>query len=246
MGSRSTFRLIANDSFNGSKLGGYAVNTLNAKTIAVIDDRTAYGQGLADQFVKGVKAAKPDIKILPRQFTNDKATDFNTILTIIKAGKPDIIFFGGEDAVGGPMLRQIKSLGIASKFLGGESICTKKIIELAGDALGNNKVYCTIAGGVQESGQKGMDQFKIAYKKRFGSEVQLFAPYTYDAVMILANAMQQAKSVNPDIYLPYLQKIHYNGLTGNIAFDDKGDLQNGTISLYTYQDGRRTQISVLQ
>lgn len=246
MGYKSAFRLIANDGFNGIKLGNYAVNNLGAKTIAVIDDRTAFGQGLADQFIKGAKAANPNIKMVQRQFTNDKATDFNAILTAIKAGKPDVIFFGGMDAVAGPMLKQMKSLGINSKFMGGDGVCTEKIIQLAGDALGNNKVYCAIAGGVQKSEQKAMDEFKMAYKKRFGVDVQIYAPYTYDAVMVLANAMQQARSVNPDNYLPYLRKIHYKGITGNIAFDDKGDLQNGILSLFTYQDGRRTQISLIQ
>jgi len=246
MGYKTAFRLVASDSFNGNKMGSYAVTNLSAKTIAVIDDRTAFGQGLADQFIKGAKAVNPDIKILQRQFTNDKATDFNAILTAIKAGKPDVIFFGGMDAVAGPMLKQMKSLGINSKFLGGDGVCTEKIIQLAGDALGNNKVYCAIAGGVQKSEQKGIDEFRMAYKKRFGVDVQIYAPYTYDAVMVMANAMQQARSANPDIYLPYLRKIHYKGITGNIAFDDKGDLQNGIISLYTYQDGRRTQISLIQ
>jgi len=246
MGYKTAFRLIANDSFNGNKLGNYAVNTLNAKTIAVIDDRTAFGQGLADQFIKGAKAANPNVRILQRQFTNDKATDFNSILTAVRAGKPDVVFFGGMDAVGGPMLRQMKSLGIHAKFMGGDGICTEKMIALAGDALGNNKVVCAIAGGVQKSEQKGIDEFKMAYKKRFGIDVQIYAPYSYDAVMTLANAMQQGKSINPDTYLPYLQKIHYKGITGNIAFDSKGDLQNGILSLYTYQDGRRTQISLIQ
>jgi len=246
MGYKSTFRVIADDGFTGGKLGSYAVNTLNARTIAVIDDRTAYGQGLADQFIKGAKAARPHTKFLRRQFTNDKATDFNIILTTIKASKPDVIFFGGQDAVAGPMLRQIKSLGINSKFMGGDSICTEKLTELAADGLGNNKVYCAIAGGIQKSGQKRMDDFKTAYRKRFGIDVQLFGPYAYDAVMVLAYAMQHAESVNPDVYLPYLRKIHYKGITGIIAFDDKGDLKNGIISLYTYQDGRRTQISLIQ
>ena len=246
MGYKTAFRLVANDSFNGSKLGGYAANNLGAKTIAVIDDRTAFGQGLADQFVKGVRGANPEIKILPRQFTNDKATDFNAILTAIKAGKPDVIFFGGMDAVAGPMLRQIKSLGITGKFMGGDGICSEKMIGLAGDALGNSKVYCAVPGGIQKSEQKGYDEFKMSYKKRFGVDVQIYAPYSYDAVMLFANAMQQARSANPDVYLPYLHKIQYKGVMGNIAFDDKGDLKNGLLSLFTYQDGRRTQIGLIQ
>jgi len=246
LGYKSTFRVIANDSFNGSTLGSYAVKNLNAKTIAVIDDRTAFGQGLADQFIKGAKAASATVKILPRQFTNDKATDFNAILTSIKAGRPDVIFFGGMDAVGGPMLRQMKALGISSKFIGGDGLCTQKMITLAGDALGNAQVYCAVAGGVPDAEKKGMDDFKLAYKKRYGTDVQIYAPYTYDAVMIFANAMQQAKSSSPDVYLPFLQKIHYRGITGDISFDNKGDLNRPTLTLYTFTEGKQTLLGIVR
>jgi len=246
MGYKTAFRIIANDSFNGNTLGAYAIKNLHAKTIAVIDDRTAFGQGLADQFVKGAKAANPSVKLLQRQFTNDKATDFNSILTAIKSGKPDVIFFGGMDAVAGPMLRQMKALGITSKFMGGDGVCTEKITTLAGDALGNDQVYCAVAGGVLEADKKGMDAFKQAYKKRFGIEVQIYAPYTYDAVMTLVDAMQQAKSANPDVYLPFLQKINHKGITGEIAFDAKGDLKKGLLTLYTYRNGQRIELSVIQ
>jgi len=246
MGYKTAFRIIANDSFNGNMLGAYAINNLNAKTIAVIDDRTAFGQGLADQFVKGAKAANPAVKVLQRQFTNDKATDFNSILTAIKAGKPDVIFFGGMDAVGGPMLRQMRALGINSKFLGGDGLCTEKITTLAGEALGNDQVYCAVAGGVLDANKKGMEEFKQTYKKRFGVDVQIYAPYTYDAVMTLVDAMQQAKSSNPDIYLPFLQKINHKGITGDISFDAKGDLKRGLLTLYTYRNGQRTELSVIQ
>ncbi len=245
-GYKTTFRLISNDGFLGSSLGSYAVKDLNAKTIAVIDDRTAFGQGLADQFIKGAKAAGPGIKFTQRQFTNDKATDFNAILTSIKASKPDVIFFGGMDSVAGPMLRQIKALGINTKFMAGDGVCTEKIIALAGDALGNNQVYCAIAGGVLEADKKSAEDFKVAYKKRFGTDVQIYAPYTYDAVMTFADAMQQAKSSNPDVYLPYLQKIQHKGVMGMVSFDAKGDIKNGTLSLYTYQNGQRTLLKVLQ
>jgi branched-chain amino acid transport system substrate-binding protein len=244
-GYKSTFRVVANDGFLGATLGGYAVKDLNAKTVAVIDDRTAFGQGLADQFIKGAKAANPSIKMAQRQYTNDKATDFNAILTSIKASKPDVIFFGGMDAVAGPMMRQMKALGITAKFMGGDGVCTEKIISLAGDALGNDQLYCAIAGGVVDADKKSAEDFKVAYKKRFGTDVQLYAPYVYDSVMTMVDAMQQAKSANPDVYLPYLQKIQHKGVMGPIAFDAKGDIKNGAISLYSYQNGKQTLITVV-
>lgn len=243
---KSTFRDVANDGELGAALGQHAIKTLQAKTVAVIDDRTTHGQGITDQFIKGLKINNPNVKLLPRQFTNDKATDFNSILTTIKAAKPDLIFFGGMDAVGGPMLRQMKSLGMKTKFMGGDGICTEQLPALAGDALGTDQIICAVAGGVSGPEKKRFEAYLQAYKKRFGTGIQVYSPYVYDAVMTLADAMQQAKSSDPAVYLPFLQKIHHKGATGDISFDDKGDLKNGALTLYTYRAGKRELMSVVK
>jgi branched-chain amino acid transport system substrate-binding protein len=245
-GYKSTFRVVVDDGKLGNALGRYAIDTLHAKTVAVIDDRTAYGQGIADQFVKGVKKYRPNVKIVQRQFTNDKATDFNAILTTIKAAKPDVIFFGGMDAVAGPMLRQMKSLGIKAKLMGGDGICTRELATLAGEAIGESQVMCAAAGGITNAEKNKFDAFLEAYKKRFGSDVQIFSPYVYDAVMTMADAMQQANSSDPAIYLPFLQKIHRKGITGDISFDAKGNLKNGYLTMYTYKAGNRVLLSVVK
>ncbi|MDB5990367.1 MAG: branched-chain amino acid transporter substrate-binding protein [Herbaspirillum sp.] len=243
-GFKTAFRDVANDAQLGAVLGKYAAVTLKGKNIAVIDDRTAYGQGVADEFAKGAKAS--GATIVATQYTNDKATDFNAILTSIKSKKPDIIFFGGMDAVGGPMLRQMKQLGLDSKFMGGDGICTGSLTGLAGDGLRDDQVVCAEAGGVTEAGKKGMDDFRAAYKKRFGIDVVYNAAYAYDATMTVADAMQKAKSVDPKKYLPELAKISHPGVTGLIAFDNKGDIKNGSLTLYTYKGGVRTEIAVVK
>lgn len=243
-GFKTAFRVVANDAQLGQVLGQYAVKTLGGKSIAVIDDRTAYGQGVADEFTKGVKAAGGTI--VASQYTNNKATDFNSILTSIKGKKPDIIFFGGMDAVGGPMLRQMKQLGINAKFMGGDGLCSGELPKLAGDGIGEGQVVCAEAGGVVDSQKKGMDDFKAAYKKKFGIDVQIYAPYVYDSVMVMVEAMKQANSAEPAKYLPALKKIHYKGVTGDIAFDDKGDIKDGALTLYTYKGGKREIVSVVK
>lgn len=241
-GFKTAFRVVANDAQLGYVLGQYAVKTLNAKNISIIDDRTAYGQGVAEEFAKGVKAAGG--KIVSNQYTNNKATDFNAILTAIKARRPDVVFFGGMDAVGGPMLRQMKQLGITAKFMGGDGICTGSLPGLAGAGLGEEQVVCAEAGGVPESEKRGMEDFRAAYKKRYGIDVVYNAAYAYDATLAVAAAMQKADSWEPAKYLPELAKIQYKGITGNIAFDEKGDLKDGTLTLYTYKGGKRTALAV--
>lgn len=246
MGYKTTFRVVANDGQLGGTLGRYAAKDLKAGTIAVVDDRTAYGQGVADEFIKGAKKQNKDIKIIQRQFTNDKATDFNAILTKIKEGKPDVIFFGGMDSVAGPMLRQMKALQLHAKLMGGDGICTTTLSKLAGDSIVDGGVICAEAGGVMDGQRKAIDEFDAAYKKRFGVDVILYAPYVYDAVMTLVDAMQKAKSSDPAVYLPYLHKIDHQGITGKIAFDAKGDMQDASLTMYTYKAGNREKIGVVK
>ena len=243
-GFKTTFRVVADDTQLGGTLGKYAVNTLKGKNIAVIDDRTAYGQGVADEFEKSVKAAGG--KIVGHEFTTDKSTDFNAILTKLKGENPDIVFFGGMDAVAGPMLKQVKNLGMNVKFMGGDGMCTGELAKLAGDAVGEDMVVCAEAGGVEGDYKAPLEKFKADFKAKNGVDVQLYAPYVYDAVHILAQAMVNAGSAEPAKYLPEIGKIKYKGVTGPIEFDEKGDIKNGALTLYTYRNGKREQIAVVR
>jgi branched-chain amino acid transport system substrate-binding protein len=244
-GFKTTFRLVADDVHLGGTLGKYAVTQLKGKSIAVIDDRTAYGQGVADEFEKGVKAAGG--KTVAREFTNDKATDFTAILTNLKAKKPDIVFFGGMDAVAGPMIRQMKQLGIKAKFMGGDGICSGELPKLSGGAMDDSQVVCAEAGGVEGEQKKGMDEFKARFKTKFNADVQIYAPYVYDSVNVLVAAMEKAGSSDPVKYLPVLAKTTgYKGVTGTITFDEKGDIKNGALTMFTYKGGNREQIAVVR
>ena len=244
-GYKTTFRVVADDVHLGGTLGRYAVQKLGAKNIAVIDDRTAYGQGVADEFQKAAKAA--GATIVGREFTTDKATDFTAILTTIKGKKPDAIFFGGMDAVAGPMIKQMKALGLNAKFLGGDGICTGELFKLSGETIADSQVFCAEAGGVEGPQEKVLSDFKAKYKKRFNADVQLYAPYVYDAVNVMAAAMVKANSSDPAKYLPVLAKISdYKGVTGNIGFDEKGDIKHGALTLYSYKGGSKINLAVVR
>ncbi len=244
-GYKTTFRVVADDVHLGGTLGRYAVQKLNAKTIAVVDDRTAYGQGVADEFEKAAKAA--GATIIGREFTTDKATDFTAILTTIKGKKPDVVFFGGMDAVAGPMIKQMKALGLNAKFMGGDGICTGELFKLSGDTMADNQVYCAEAGGVEGPQEKVLNDFKVKFKKRFNADVQIYAPYVYDAVNVMVAAMVKANSSDPAKYLPVLAKTSdYKGVTGNIGFDEKGDVKNGALTLHSYKAGQKINLAVVR
>jgi len=244
-GFKTTFRVVADDVHLGGTLGRYAVKELKGKTIAVIDDRTAYGQGVAEEFSKAVKASGG--AIAEQQFTTDKATDFTAILTQIKAKKPDIVFYGGMDAVAGPMLRQMKQLGITAKMMGGDGICSGELPKLAAGAMADGQVICAEAGGVEGSQKAGMDKFKEDFKKKFNADVQIYSPYVYDAVNVMVAAMVKAGSADPKVYLPVLAATKdYHGVTGDISFDEKGDIKNGALTLYTYKGDKREEMRVVR
>ncbi|RFP21905.1 branched-chain amino acid ABC transporter substrate-binding protein [Duganella sp. BJB488] len=244
----TAFRNIANDEQLGAALARYAMQNVKAKRIAVIDDRTAYGKGLVDEFVKNIKrgGAASGTSVVSTQFTNDKATDFSAILTAIKATKPDMVFFGGMDAVAGPMLRQMKQLAIPIKFMGGDGMCSDSVPRLAGDAMSDGQVICAEAGGVEPSQEKGMADFRVAYRKKFGIDVQTYSPYTYDALMTMVEAMQKAGSPDPARYLPVLARITHKGVTGNITFDQRGDVQDGVLTIYTFRNAKREKLAVVK
>ncbi|WP_293229232.1 branched-chain amino acid ABC transporter substrate-binding protein [Paludibacterium sp.] len=225
-GYKTTFRLVGSDSQIGGALGRYAVQKLHAKRIAVVDDRTAYGQGIADEFVKSLTAL--GIQPVAREYTTDKATDFSAILTSLKARRPEVIFYGGADAQAAPMARQLKQLGVGAKLMGGDMLNTPTFIQLAGaDANGN---YSAAAGGLLTARPAGKT-FLTRYKARYNQDVVLLGPQFYDGVMLVADAMKRANSTEPDKFLPMIASTRYQGVTADFRFDAQGNLQHAPVTL---------------
>jgi branched-chain amino acid transport system substrate-binding protein len=228
----TAFRVMANDAQQGRVLGEYATRNLEAKKIAVIDDRTAYGQGLADEFIKAAQAN--GAQIVTHEYTTDKAVDFTAVLTVVKGKQPDLLFYGGMDPQGGPMAKQLKALALKVKFMMGDGGYTPEFIKLAGDAAEGS--YASLPGVPLDQMPGGKE-----FEKRFVAKyqpIQLYAPYCYDAVNVMIAAMQKADSVEPAKYLPELRKVVLDGVTAKIQFDEKGDLKGGAITLYQVQQGK--------
>jgi len=240
-GFKTTYRVVATDAQQGPALANYVIKTLKAKTVAIIDDSTQYGKGLADEFEKTIKAA--GVKVVTREASNNKATDFKAILTKVKGSKPDVIMYGGMDATGGPLAKQAAELGIQAKVVGGDGMCTEKLIELAGEAVVN--VTCSEAGMALSKMAQGAD-FQKRYKERFNADVQIYAPFTYDAVYVLVDSMKRANSTDPAKILAAMPATNMQGLIGNIAFDNKGDMKEGVITLYDFKDKKKNVFDVIK
>ena len=240
-GYDNIYRIIANDNALGAGLAFYAADALKLKKVAIIDDRTAYGQGVAEVFKK--TALAKGMAVVDEQFTTDKATDFMAILTAIKSKNPDAIFYGGMDTQGGPMLRQMEQLGLSNvKFFGGDGICTSEIAKLAGGAKTLNNVVCA-EGGASLAKMPGGEAWKKRYDAKYPGQFQVYSPYTYDATLLLVDAMERAKSADPKVYNAELRKANYKGVTTTIAFEPNGELKNPAITLYVYKDGKKTALN---
>ena len=239
-GWNTTYRVIANDNALGAALADYVAKVALGKKVAVIDDRTAYGQGLASVFKK--EAEKQGVKVVASEFTNDKATDFMAILTSIKAKKPDAIFYGGMDAQAGPMLRQMVQLGMTNiKFFGGDGICTAELAKLTAGSKTLENVVCA-DGGASLAKMPGGTEWKKRYDAKNPGVFQVYSPYFYDATMLIVDAMKRADSTDPKKFLPELKKSEYNGVTAKIAFQDNGELKVPLYTLSNYVAGKKTPI----
>jgi len=240
-GFKNVFRLLANDNALGAGLALHAANNLKLKKVAIIDDRTAYGQGVAEVFKK--TALAQGMQVVDEQFTNDKATDFMAILTAIKSKGPDAVFYGGMDPQAGPMLRQMDQLGLSNvKFFGGDGICTAKLAELSGGAKSLGGVVCA-EGGSSLDKMPGGKAWKARYDAKFPGQFQVYSPYVYDGVHVLVDAMVKAGSADPKVYLPMLAATNYQGVTTKVQFEADGELKNPAMTLYVYKDGKKVPLN---
>ncbi|MBN3854008.1 branched-chain amino acid ABC transporter substrate-binding protein [Paraburkholderia sp. Ac-20340] len=240
LGYRAAFRLTATDANQGPALAAYAHDVLKTKRVAVIDDASAFGLGLADEFSKSANAI--GMQIVSRDAVSDKSIDFKSVLTKIKSEKPDAIMFGGMDAMGAPLVRQAIALGIAVPLLGGDGICTPTMIDLAKQAA--QHVICTSVGAPLASMQRG-EAFSRSYEARFQTPVRFLAPFFYDGVYIVANAMKRSNSTSAPQVLSAVQSTNYSGVTGHFAYTARGDITDPVVTVYTEKNGQFEPATVM-
>ena len=240
-GYKTTFRIIANDNALGAGLALYAFDAAKVKKVAMIDDRTAYGQGVAEVFKR--TALAKGMQVVDEQFTTDKSTDFMAILTAIKSKAPDAIFFGGMDPQAGPMLRQMEQLGLTdTKYFGGDGLCTNEVAKLAAGAKTLGNVVCA-EGGSSLAKMPGGEAWKKRYDAKFPGQFQIYSPYTYDATFVLVDAMKRANSVDPKVYTAKIIETNFKGVTATIAFEPNGELKNPAMTLSVYKDGKKVALN---
>ncbi|MFD2365353.1 branched-chain amino acid ABC transporter substrate-binding protein [Pseudoduganella sp. GCM10020061] len=238
-GYKRVFRIVASDTQAGAAMAQHAASALKLKNVGVIDDRTAFGQGVAMEFVK--QARKAGIKVAGHEYTTDKATDFAAILTKLKSQKVDAIFFGGYAPQAAPMARQMKALGLNAKLLGGDTLCSPEMAKLGGDAVGEN-VLCAQGGAILDR-QAGGPAFEARYTQRFKRKPDVYAPSFYDQTMFIAQAMKTTNSTDPAVVAQALHTQTYKGVVGTYAYDAAGNMKQSAVTIYTFRNGAPAPVS---
>ncbi len=238
-GLKTVFRTVGRDDQQGPAIAAYIASELKGKKVAIAHDKTAYGEGLAKEVEKTLKAAK--VGIIANEQTTDTETDFKAILTKIKAKNPDVVFYGGMDQTGGPLLKQARELGIKATFTFGDGACTNEMFKLAGDAA--NGLVCSQAGLPASAASK---EFTDGFKAKFKTDVLQYAPYFYDATLAVVEAMKKANSVDPAKFTPELFNVSFTGATGKVEFDAKGDRKDAEITIFLGKDGKIDPVSIVK
>lgn len=238
-GFRHIFRIVGRDDQQGPAVANYLLSEIHPKTVAVVDDATAYGEGLANEVEKTLKAA--GVQVLPREKGTDKTADWKAILTKLKGKQADAVFYGGMDATAGPLLKQARELGLAVPFAFGDGACTEKMIELSGGTA--EGMFCSQAGIPVQAASR---PFLEAHQARFKTEPILYGPFTYDATWLLIDAMKQANSTDPKKYLQVLAQSRREGATGRVEFDAKGDRKEAEMTIFTARAGKITPLAIIK
>lgn len=234
LGFPYVFRLATNDNEMGARMANYSAKTLKAKRVAVIDDRTAYGSGVADVFVK--QAGKNGLTVVAREYGTDKSTDFKGILTRIKAENPQVVFYGGYYAQAAYLARQMNDLGMKAALVGGDGICSPEFSKLSNNAL-DDRMFCAQGGTPLDSLPAGK-AFRAKFNSTFNADVDTYSPAFYAATLVVADAMQKANSTSAPVFSKVMSEATFNSMLGPVKFDAQGDWVHAPVTVYRLTGGK--------
>jgi len=234
------FRTIPNNESIGRWSARYAVDKLGVRSVVTIDDRTPFGQGLAEQFAREVEAQGG--KVLARYNVSDKTSDFNAPLMQARSLKPDLIFFGGLDWQAGVLAKSIRRLKLEARLMASAGTLGLPFLMRAGpDANG----ALVLEPGPPQDKMPGWRQFRQRYSEAFDSDIDLYAVFAYEAAQSILLGLRQAGSIDPDAVARAMHRLRFEGVSGPVAFNEEGDLLNPTFTLYEVQDQRWVPVTRL-
>ncbi|WP_338845405.1 branched-chain amino acid ABC transporter substrate-binding protein [Massilia sp. W12] len=243
MGLKTTFRITADDIQQGASLGRLIAEKLRAKSVFMVDDKTLFGVGLAEEVKKKLDEAgiKPGYESVDGKNASYSYID---LVGKIKAANPDVVFFGGDEGVGLPLLKNMREQGVNALFVAGDAMCDASFIQnidkVAKGAADQN-FYCSIAG-VPPSWLAAGISFTQLYNTKYKAQPGTYSTLAYTGMNVFAEAMQTARSTDPKVWLDTLAKGAFDGkIQGTVEFDQKGDVKDGTVVIFESIKGKLTE-----
>jgi branched-chain amino acid transport system substrate-binding protein len=229
-GYQGVFRVCGRDNQQGGVGAHFATSVLKARRIAILHDKTTYGQGLADEFKKAVEAAG----VTPVYYAGipKEEADFRAVITAIKETKPDLWYFGGIYDQGGQLLVQAHQNGLTAPLMSGDGLIDKELIKTAGDAAEGS--YLTF--GPDPERIPSARTFLAAYHTRFGPHGP-YAIYGYDAANILLRSIEATAGTDYQKLAAYLHAAEFPTAMGPLRFDAKGDITSTYYVVWVVRKG---------
>lgn len=234
-GYDNVFRVVGRDDQQGTVAAEFIANRLKAKRVAILHDKTTYGQGLAEELRKSlVPYQNQGLEVISSDGITQGDKDFRGILTSLKGEKPDLYFFGGIFPEGGLLAKQAKEVGLAAPMMSGDGVIDPKFIEIAGAAA--EGTYLTFTPDPDKMPQA--ENFLREYRSKYGDELAPYAIYAYDAANILLKAVSESASTDGKKIIATLRQIKYSGALGQIEFDAKGDVTKSPYIVWITKNGK--------
>ena len=231
-------RALADDSFQGKGDADYLVKTLSLKKIAVVDDNSTYGAGLATYVVQNITSDGAAVAVTDH--LDPKGSDYGSTVNKVVSSGADSIFFGGYYDAAGRLINQLKAAGFKGVFMSGDGSEDAKFVTDAGSAATANGAYLSCACA-DETQNPAAASFVSAYKAMFGVAPQIYSAESYDATNFVLAALK-AGNTTPTAINSYLAGNSWNGVTKTLKFLADGNVAGGTVYMYKVENGAVTQI----
>jgi branched-chain amino acid transport system substrate-binding protein len=233
-GFKNIFRVCGTDDQQGRIAAEFVLTRLHPKRVAIIHDKTAYGQGLADYFKK---ALGEKVQVVYYGGIIQRDPDYKAVLTTIKNNRPDVFFFGGIYPEAGRLVRQAKEIGMTIPMVTGDGVFDPTFISIAGKSA--EGTFVTF--GKEPAGLSTAQSFIDKYKAKYGDPGP-YSIYAFDAANIILSSIAETKSTDGEKLAAYISKTKFHGAFGDISFDKNGDVATAPYVIWQVKEGKFSEV----
>jgi branched-chain amino acid transport system substrate-binding protein len=233
-GWKTWHRVLANDDVQGPGAADFLAKTVGAKTVAVIDDQSEYGKGLADAVRK--QLAADGAKVAVNDSINPDASSFSSTVNKVKPANVDAVYFGGYYSAAGKLVKQLRDGGVQGTFMSGDGTLDAQFITGGGAAANGALLTCTCSSAVGST-DPAVQKFATDYKAKFGVDAATYSAEGFDATNAFLQAIDAGKTSTSDIN-DFITNIDFKGVSKQIKFQPNGELSGDLLFVTEVKDGK--------